>query len=261
VCDIDGKARSEERQMDDPMIVILAAASKIGQPAVITMIIVSTIMVLGLLVLIGFFAWRTKDPDGPLLYGNFFIVSLGTTTALIGFLVAFPLLISDVFKEPTQVIALLSGLFGTIVGLVGTYFGVKASSDATKQAHQLASDTITSDTTPPTVTSVDPRDRASDVPPDTDVSATFSKDMNRATINEKTFKLLDQVALTPIAGSVDYNVTNRVATFNPSGPLENGKVYQAIITAGARDQAGNSLAEDRVWHFTVVPEADENNDS
>jgi hypothetical protein len=35
--------------MDDPMIVILAAASKIGQPAVITMIIVSTIMVLGLL--------------------------------------------------------------------------------------------------------------------------------------------------------------------------------------------------------------------
>lgn len=59
-------------------------------------------------------------------------------TALIGFLIAFPLLISGVFQDPTQVIALLSALFGTIVGLVGTYFGVKSSSDASRGAQDLA---------------------------------------------------------------------------------------------------------------------------
>jgi hypothetical protein len=47
-------------------------------------------------------------------------------------------LVSGVFKDPTQVIALLSALFGTIVGLVGTYFGVKSSSDASKGAQELA---------------------------------------------------------------------------------------------------------------------------
>lgn len=238
--------------MHASIILIQAGGAKIAQETVIMLVVVSTIMVLGLLALIGLFAWRTKVPEGPLLYGNFFVVSLGTITALIGFLVAFPLLISGVFKEPTQVIALLSALFGTIVGLVGTYFGVKASSDATKQAHQLASDTITSDTTPPVVSSVSPQDLATDVPPDTQVTATFSRDMNRATINDKTFKLLDQAAFTPIAGTVDYHVPNRVATFTPSRALENGKTYGATITAGVKDQAGNALAEDRAWHFTVV---------
>jgi hypothetical protein len=57
---------------------------------------------------------------------------------LIGFLVAFPLVISNVFTDPTQVIALLSALFGTVVGLVGTYFGVKSSSDASQKAQDLS---------------------------------------------------------------------------------------------------------------------------
>jgi hypothetical protein len=53
---------------------------------------------------------------------------------------------------------------------------------------------MASDTTPPTVSSVNPLPSASGVPPDTRVTATFSKDMDPATINPNTFKLLDQVA-------------------------------------------------------------------
>jgi hypothetical protein len=53
-------------------------------------------------------------------------------------LVAFPLVISNVFTDPTQVIALLSALFGTIVSLVGTYFGEKSSSDASQKAQDLS---------------------------------------------------------------------------------------------------------------------------
>jgi hypothetical protein len=113
---------------------------KITPSTVIAIIVSATIVVVALLALIGYFASKTpaNQEGGPLHFGNFFVVALGIMTALIGFLVAFPLLISGVFKDPTQVIALLSALFGTIVGLVGTYFGVKSSSDASKGAQDLA---------------------------------------------------------------------------------------------------------------------------
>jgi hypothetical protein len=113
---------------------------KITPSTVIAIIVSATIVMVALLALIGYFASKTpaNQEGGPLHFGNFFVVALGIMTALIGFLVAFPLLISGVFKDPTQVIALLSALFGMIVGLVGTYFGVKSSSDASKGAQDLA---------------------------------------------------------------------------------------------------------------------------
>jgi hypothetical protein len=118
-----------------PPIVAQASPTQITQQTVMVLVIVAALFVIGLLVLLGIFVWRT---DEPLKYGNFFVVALGLTTALMGFLVAFPLIISGVFSDPTQVLAILSALFGTIVGLVGTYFGIKASSDATKGAQDQA---------------------------------------------------------------------------------------------------------------------------
>jgi uncharacterized protein YybS (DUF2232 family) len=95
-------------------------APKISQATVLGILIASTLMVIGLLGLIGIFAWRTER---ALDYGSFFVVVLGILTALIGFLVAFPLLVSRVFDEPTQVLALLSALFGTIIGLEAARIG------------------------------------------------------------------------------------------------------------------------------------------
>jgi hypothetical protein len=118
-----------------PPIVAQASPTQITQQTVMALVIVAALFVVGLLVLLGIFVWRTEE---PLKYGNFFVVALGLTTALMGFLVAFPLIISGVFSDPTQVLAILSALFGTIVGLVGTYFGIKASSDATKGAQDQA---------------------------------------------------------------------------------------------------------------------------
>ena len=118
-----------------PLIVIQASATKITQTTVLALVLVSALFVVGLLVLLGVFLIRTPE---PLKYGIFFVVALGIMAALIGYLVAFPLIISGVFSDPTQVLAILSALFGTIVGLVGTYFGIKASSDATKGAQDQA---------------------------------------------------------------------------------------------------------------------------
>ena len=100
--------------MDNSMIILQAPVSQISQATVIAILVESALFLIGLLVLIGIFAWRTEN---PLNYGNFFVVALGITTALFGFLLAFPLLVSGIFDDPTQVLALLSALFGAIVGL------------------------------------------------------------------------------------------------------------------------------------------------
>jgi hypothetical protein len=231
------------------LMIIQNAVPQIEQTTVLAILVASTLAVIGLLGLIGIFAWKTER---SLEYGNFFVVVLGILTALVGYLVAFPLLVSGVFEDPTQVLALLSALFGTIVGLVGTFFGVKTSSDARQDAQTLASSAIAGGSTPPQVSSTNPQDRADDVPPDIHPTATFSNDMDRATINTSTFKLLEQDGLAPVGGRVDYDESTRVATFTPSAPLENGRRYGATITAGVKDQAGNALAEDHTWHFTVI---------
>ena len=119
------------------LILIKTPVTQITQTTVLALVIVSALFVIGLLVLLSVFLFR--EPE-PLKYGNFFVVALGIMAALIGYLVAFPLIISGVFSDPTQVLAILSALFGTIVGLVGTYFGIKASSDATHGAQQQATE-------------------------------------------------------------------------------------------------------------------------
>ena len=108
----------------------------------VALIAVAALFVFGLLILLGMFI---RSSDNPMAYGSFFVVALGITTVLIGFLVTFPLVISGVFDDPTQSLALMSALFGTVAGLVGTYFGVKSSSDA----RQGLQDQLGSSTPPP----------------------------------------------------------------------------------------------------------------
>ncbi len=241
--------------MGDSMAIIMQTpaaqqppAPQITQSFVIAIVVASVLFVIGLLVLIAVFAQRTEN---PLAYGNFFVVALGITTALIGFLAAFPLLISRAFTDSTQVLALLSALFGTIVGLVGTYFGVKASGDAREGAQRLARETMTTGTAP-TLSSVNPLPGAKGVPPNNPVTATFSNDINPATLDSNTFKLVEREELTPVTGKIEYDPATKRATFTPSTALENGTTYRATITAAVKDQAGNVMAQDHTWEFTVA---------
>ncbi len=148
----------------------------------------------------------------------------------------------------------LLSLAGLLI-IILIYFGVKLSADATKGAQKLAAASA-GDTTPPQVLSINPQDMAGDVPPDIHPTATFSKNMDGATINPSTFKLLDQVTgdqVRPsVSDGVDYDEPTRVATFTPATALENGRRYGATITSGVKDKAGNALAQDMTWHFTVT---------
>jgi hypothetical protein len=223
---------------------------KIEQSTVLGILIAATLLVLCLLLLLGIFVWK-KTERSQEFGGNFFVVIFGILTALIGFLVAFPLLVSGVFQDPTQVLALLTALFGTIVGLVGTFFGIKTSSDARQGAQNLVSETLASDTTPPTVSSVSPLPNAKGVPPDTPITATFSKDMDRATINDSTFKLVEETQHTPVVGSIVYDSNTNGATFQPSKKLANKTMYRVRITADVKDKTGNALAQEDTWVFTT----------
>jgi Bacterial Ig-like domain len=189
-------------------------------------------------------------------YGSLYVVLWGIVAVIIGFLSV--LFFLGRFEDVNQALGFLTAFFGAIVGLVGTYFGIKTSSDAAAGAQRLAAGTG-GDTTEPLITSVTPADNDTNVSPKITPTATFSKDMDKVTINEATFKLVvfggDQDDVKPVSpkvpSGVRYDEATKVATFTPASDLQYGKRYGATITSGVRDKAGNSLAQDKAWHFTT----------
>jgi hypothetical protein len=108
------------------------------------------------------------------------------------------------------------------------------------------------DTTPPTVTATNPAAGAEGVLADVVVTATFSEEMDAATITESSF--LVRSGVTPVAGAVAWNAATNTAGFTPAAALAAGTTYTATITTDAADTAGNHLAADYTWTFdTAVP--------
>jgi hypothetical protein len=101
----------------------------------------------------------------------------------------------------------------------------------------------------PIVVSTIPTNGATGVFVNAQVSATFSVAMNPATINTTTFTLTGPGA-TSVAGTVTYSGTT--ATFTPTANLANGVLYMAMISTGAKDTTGASLAANFMWTFTAT---------
>lgn len=112
----------------------------------------------------------------------------------------------------------------------------------------------TADTTRPAVTLTVPAASATDVATNTAITATFSEDMDPATIvTPATSFTLTGPGATAVAGDVTYAVGARTATFTPTTPatLPASALFTATITTGATDLAGNTLASNFVWTFTT----------
>ena len=109
----------------------------------------------------------------------------------------------------------------------------------------------TADLTRPTVTFTQPANGAQDVPRNTRIAATFSEDMDPATINGVSVKLAGP-GTTPVVGNVTYVPASRTALFAPSIPstLPAGTTFTGTID-GAKDLAGNALAASYVWTFAT----------
>ncbi|MBI5845120.1 MAG: Ig-like domain-containing protein, partial [Deltaproteobacteria bacterium] len=108
-------------------------------------------------------------------------------------------------------------------------------------------DDVCEDCVRPMVTFVSPANLAINVPINTAVTATFSKDMNPSTISAATFILYRGGV--QVAGAVSY--VGRSATFTPANPLLHSTLYTATITNDAKDTAGNRLKYNYVWSFTT----------
>jgi hypothetical protein len=103
---------------------------------------------------------------------------------------------------------------------------------------------------PPVVTHRFPDFNAQNAALNTVVLATFSKDMNDATLNSSNFKLSDPGG--NISGSVVYNNATRTVSFTPSTPLKSGNTYTATLTSAVKDNNGQSLfGAPETWQFTT----------
>ena len=121
------------------------------------------------------------------------------------------------------------------------------------------------DTTRPTVTLTIPASGAAGVAPNTAINATFSEDMNPATIAGTSVTLTNTTLGTAVAGVVTYSVASRTAIFTPSAALAASTLFTGTITTAATDLAGNQLAGNtavganagnHVWTFTTSALAD-----
>ena len=109
------------------------------------------------------------------------------------------------------------------------------------------------DSTPPTVSSVNPPNLGTGVCLQSSVNATFSEAIDPTTINNSTFtlQLTGPPLGAPLAGTVTYDVPSRVATFTPASSLLASTNYTATVTTGVKDLAGNALATNKVFTFTT----------
>jgi hypothetical protein len=116
----------------------------------------------------------------------------------------------------------------------------------------------TDDTTPPEVSSTRPPNNATWVSPTANIRATFSEDMQSASV-KNAFKLFKKGSTTEIAAQVSYDVATDIATLNPNNNLRRGVTYKAVVTTVAKDVAGNRLDQDgskaglqqKVWFFEI----------
>lgn len=107
-----------------------------------------------------------------------------------------------------------------------------------------------SEMTAPMVVSTIPTDGATGVVIDQTISATFDEPMDPTTITTFTF-LVTGPGVTPVAGTVAFDVATDTASFTPTSNLETLTTFTAAVTTGAEDSAGNGLADDFVWTFTT----------
>lgn len=113
------------------------------------------------------------------------------------------------------------------------------------------------DTAQPTVSNATPTGTA--VKRNASLTATFSEEMNRATITKRTFKLFEvnpdrtTTRITNVAVSLSANGLK--AKLDPYGTsttvLRANTRYKAVVTTRAKDLADNPLAKNFVWTFTT----------
>ncbi len=101
------------------------------------------------------------------------------------------------------------------------------------------------------VTTVSPKDLASNQGLINNIVVTFTEAMDPATLNGNTFRVIgsDNVK---VGGVITRDITKKIWTFNPTNSLQSNSLYTVTVTTGAKSTSGEALVENFVWSFTTV---------
>jgi Raf kinase inhibitor-like YbhB/YbcL family protein len=105
------------------------------------------------------------------------------------------------------------------------------------------------DTIAPTISSTSPSSGATDISISSDVTITFSEEMDSSTINTSNITVQDSGG-NSVSGAVSYS--SKVATFNPTSDLSHSTVYTVTVGTGVKDTSGNALASSLSRNFTTA---------
>lgn len=108
------------------------------------------------------------------------------------------------------------------------------------------------DTSPPAVVNTSPNDGAKDIPVDSPVIAIFSEPMSSLSISSNTFTVKKAGETNALSGSVSLTSDRKTARFDAAAHFAPYTKYIATINKSAKDIAGNSLVETKVWSFTTA---------
>ncbi|HEX8340413.1 MAG TPA: Ig-like domain-containing protein [Tepidisphaeraceae bacterium] len=111
----------------------------------------------------------------------------------------------------------------------------------------------TPDTTPPTVTLLNPANLKTNVALNKKIATTFSESIDPQTLTTANVTLTGP-GNAAVLGTLNYDALTKIATFVPSSNLTANTTYTGRIAGGVngvKDLAGNPLANDRVWSFTT----------
>jgi hypothetical protein len=107
------------------------------------------------------------------------------------------------------------------------------------------------DTKAPTVETVSPADGDTAAPADAAVSATFSEDLDPATVTDKSFTLVAETTGSPVSAKAVYDPKSRTATLTPDQALLPLTAYRATVSGEVADRVGNKMVGDHTWHFST----------
>lgn len=99
----------------------------------------------------------------------------------------------------------------------------------------------------PVLLMTQPTDQATQVAVDRAVMAIFNEPIDVSSLNAESITLTSEGKT--VAGRIAYSGTT--AMFIPLEELRHDAVYQAMVTTGVRDAAGNHLGSERRWTFTT----------
>ena len=103
---------------------------------------------------------------------------------------------------------------------------------------------------PPAVTQTTPANAATGVPVGSAVTATFSRDMDAATLTTQNFTL-ERPDGTAVSATVAYNPATRTATLTPVASLSGQTTFTARLSTAVKAADGVALASAVQWTFTT----------